>query len=486
MAKVPVIAAEFSPSVGNFPVAVAIGYSARALAQALTYSGFRVVTVDAFGDCDTIENSLLVQMLPDWGSPNAEFLIQPHHWFDQIGIDFGGHRTLAIPVLFGGGVESWVNLQHHLCQNPLLYIWGASPKQFSQLRSLNLWRKAADSAGMRFPKTLTAAEVAIAQQLGSPILGIGRWLSKSLESAGGLSVARTTVSSRAESVLPVGSDHSRPPKGRYFQEEITGRILGATFVAEWESASASQSSSSVVSQPHGAHHPAVRYLGATESWQADDWFGPTEFIYRGSWGPIELTEHQQSQLNNAARFLVSETGIRGWLQIDFIEDLAGQLWFLEVNPRWSAGMEVLLRSGLVNPVAAHAKSWGVQTVDCFGLPQSNRAEGTMVDQTNLLAINGSNSRIAGKAVVYCQRDILAEAEFIAKLQRLPREQFADIPSNECIGQIFKAGQPLLTVLERIEAQGCDTNLRQRILTRLRALVGQLANLFPLAFNENAP
>jgi len=201
----------------------------------------------------------------------------------------------------------------------------------------------------------------------------------------------------------------------------------------------------------------IRYLGTTESWRAEDWLGPTEFIYRGSWGPIALTQVQQSQVVEAARWLALETGVTGWLQIDFIEDPEGMLWFLELNPRWSAGMEVLHRSGLANPAAEHANAWGHTTEDgCRASLQSSQ---------------GSN--FIGKAIVYCPRDIRVQAETVRGLQALPRDRFADIPSCSNIGQILHSGQPLLTVLASISSAVSPAEARGQILAKLLAAANEL-------------
>lgn len=239
--------------------------------------------------------------------------------------------------------------------------------------------------------------------------------------------------------------------GWHLQQHISGRVLGVTCIVQWPLQASSKAGGPGLDESQMAVQPQIRYLGATESWQADDWRGPTEFIYRGSWGPIGLTDSQQKQVIQAARYLAGLTRLTGWLQFDLIEDHDGLLWLLEVNPRWTAGMEVLHRSGLVNPALEHARAWGV-------LPQQDLSSDS---------VESSCKRI-GKAIVYCERDLLLSEDVILRLQSLPRAGYADIPSSRNLGQVVRAGHPLLTVLADTTVNTGHEQARSQLLQKLQA------------------
>ena len=69
--------------------------------------------------------------------------------------------------------------------------------------------------------------------------------------------------------------------------------------------------------------------------------GDCPFVYAGSCGPVRLSAQNIAKLNSIANLCVAETGYSGFLNIDVVIDQQGQMSLLEVNPRWSASVEVL-------------------------------------------------------------------------------------------------------------------------------------------------
>jgi predicted ATP-grasp superfamily ATP-dependent carboligase len=154
--------------------------------------------------------------------------------------------------------------------------------------------------------------------------------------------------------------------------------------------------------------------------------------------------------------------------MDFIEDHFGQLWLLEINPRWAAGMEILMLAG-VNPVEFHLSAWKSVRKDAVNAP------------TKQAAHRSSSSELAseayfGKAVVYADRDLWLTQEQINRLHRLPREHYADLPSVEMCGQLIPQGAPLLTVRVGGEPNLLYPLRRQAILARLQQLRDELLNV----------
>ncbi len=182
----------------------------------------------------------------------------------------------------------------------------------------------------------------------------------------------------------------------------------------------------------------VDLLGATESLSAQQWPGPSEFIYRGSLGPVRLTDTQRQQVLRLCHVIHATSGCRGWLQIDFIDDAAGELWLLELNPRWAAGMEILFLAG-INPVVHHCRAW------------QNEINFSHVNLT--METSDHTEAHFAKGVVYADRELTLTPERIERLQRLPRASFADLPSqftvqSESNSKFVGCGEPLLTVRSR--------------------------------------
>ncbi|MEM7558066.1 MAG: ATP-grasp domain-containing protein [Planctomycetota bacterium] len=314
-------------------------------------------------------------------------------------------------------------------------ILGPDSKQLQKLRDLAFWQDLAHRVdGLGFPETAPKPEFAES----SPATATAaRWLRKSISGSGGLGVQSVVPSEIGEA----GGDH-------YFQREVRGRVLGACLI--------------LPQLPR-----ECELAGVTESWTERDWPGPTEFIYRGSFGPIPLSEEQNRILLNIAEEVRQQTGLRGWLGVDFIEDADGNLWLLELNPRWTAGMEILARADR-NPVPAHLACFTPDLVCPPSLPQMDALDADSEPLTRVLA---------AKAVVYAERELRLGAREMAILHNPPRRNFADIPRlpEDHSELLIEPGHPILTV--RCDHQKL-INPREELLDHLRHLYQQLSDQIP--------
>lgn len=363
-----------------------VGYSTRALAEAAAALGFRVAAVDAFGDQDTVDVADC-RCVADW--PRAVI-----------------ECARALPCngwLLGGGMENHGRLVAQLAA--LAPVLGPTRAQLAALRSLKYWRELATSvSGLRVPAVFSSA--------GSP-LSQPR-LYKPFKGSGGADVADA-----------VAVDSPRLARG-YWQAFISGRVLGAT---------------TLIGDSH------VRWLGATESLSAEQWPGPRPYIYRGSLGPVELELRHRAPLLALAERVGEQLGYRGYLQADLIEDTHGQLWLLELNPRWTAGMEVLrlcAKALGTSPLAAHLSAQGIS------LPPDER-------------LPGISAALAGKAILYAPRELPISLAQRHLLQSFRGRQswgqdgwwrIADVPALGAATDVtIPAGQPILTLLAGITRPG---------------------------------
>ncbi len=410
---------------------VVVGFSVRALAEAVAALGRRPIAIDHFTDQDCRDLSFSWYQIVNWGDavPSLrDIVLQP-------GNEVGRENNSSPWVLLGGGTENWPELVARLHQE--FKVLGPTAEQLNQLRSHGLWRDAVAGTGISFPEThtqsphrRTALRAVNSRTWEDPI----SWLIKPMRGAGGYSIARLPENELCR--LPQFSkSHRKNSSPVIYQREISGRSLGAHCVVS----------------PND-----VIFLGMTESLSAELWPGPSEFIYRGSWGPIAITSQQQSQIKALCRNIYLATGCLGWLQFDFIQDEAGQLWLLEINPRWTAGMEVLFLAG-INPVEFHLAAW--DQVD----PSSCASAGKLTDPI------GSSTAQYGKAIVYADRELCLTHENLAGLHALPRENFADLPSHDLAGQVIGVGQPFLTVRARCQTACDESRTRENLLNELQRL-----------------
>lgn len=434
MNKVSVRHTSFSPIRGVGGRALAVGVSVRALVAALNDSSFRVISVDAFGDQDTRENVEQTIILPQWGTTMSELSLQTELDSGSLTRSDDSQAKPLCPVFGAGGTENWPELISYLTGHPKLRSLAPSQDQLKLLRSARLWAQAAQQSGIGFPQSIDHLGP-FGQGANNTLAS--RWLLKKLNSGGGSGV----------SVCELASVCSISPN-EYVQQEICGPVMGVNFCVAWNRTLETAKSDLT---------PNLTWMGVVQSWSGEQWPGPTEFAYRGSWGPVAISEPLRARLEYLALLIAKETGITGWLQMDCIESSDGQWWLLEVNPRWTAGMEVLLRSGVTNPAAHHAAAWGYPSLE----PQ------LQVRQPNTLI---------GKAIVYAPSELLLDNNRVDLLHSLPRERFADIPSNQMKGRWLDAGSPVLTVLASCAPHVPQSEAQQILLEQLRLSAQQVRDI----------
>jgi predicted ATP-grasp superfamily ATP-dependent carboligase len=225
----------------------------------------------------------------------------------------------------------------------------------------------------------------------------------------------------------------------YLQQFVEGQVFGAALNVRWAG---------------NDDGPEIEMLGTTAAWSSAQWPAAGEFTYRGGYGPIELSPSDQDAILSFAKHLCQRCPgqYKGWLQVDFIRSNEGHLYLLEVNPRWTSSMEILVRSQLVNPCIQHAAAWGLD-ID----PQAQRKRSAIA--------------LFGKAIVYASSDLVLTQNYLQHLHHLPRQHYADLPSNNYKGQVIPSGHPLLTVIDSVPL---GTNApAESLLKQLRNLASRV-------------
>jgi predicted ATP-grasp superfamily ATP-dependent carboligase len=407
---------------------VVLGYSARSLAEATSQLGMRAVAVDHFADHDCQLHAECCIRVPRWGNAGqAKLSEQDRHfkWMLRVEELLGPQAR----VLLGGGTENWPECVKRLHER--FVVLGPTSRQLATLRCREFWHRLADASAVRFPESRSTLSLPVSHSslsdssVSNSSVSGESWIRKPVSGAGGLGVRRIDANAKAEAAT-------------YFQREIVGRVLGAHCVLFEQSS---------------------LLLGVTESFSAADWPGPSAFIYRGSWGPVAIEPDQRARIVAICETVRMETGLRGWLQIDLIEDDVGDLWLLELNPRWAAGMEALYLSG-INAVEPHLQAWERST------PIRDGAD----------TVRPEADRVGAKAVVYADRDIELTASLLAALQATSLNDVADVPARSMIGETIRVGHPLLTDRTTMTTGQSHWSLRLQVLHRLHELRGTILGL----------
>ena len=228
---------------------------------------------------------------------------------------------------------------------------------------------------------------------------------------------------------------ARVPRGSYLQQFVDGTPGSILFVA--------------------AAGRAVP-LGMTRQLIGEHAFGAGGYQYCGNIliaGGDPYWRLDETMLENAgalSQAVSEEFGLVGVNGIDFMSDGATAVP-IEVNPRWSASMELVERAYGLSVFAAHAAACAGSGLPDFDLAAARR---------NALAF--------GKAVVFARRDVVigntsswltrpAHPAHPAHPAR-PALEVADVPQP---GERIAAGRPVCTVLASgSDSAACHTALVQ--------------------------
>jgi len=289
---------------------------------------------------------------------------------------------------------------------------------------------------------LPSPEVAISPE----ILSLdGSWLFKPRNSAGGFGV-RVWDAATATLETENASQKSSNTSKHYWQRRIAGQPISGVFVAATRRAVLLGSTRQLI----GESWCWGLEVSKTSS-QSDESLALPPFAYCGSLGPLHLPDEQTDQLQQIGETLAREFGLVGLFGVDAILTPAGEIFAVEVNPRYTASIEVLERASLLGLRGTRGKRL---------LTIALHLEACLEEKLPDLVIPVPNACV-GKAILYVPRDpanqpsptpwrfptAVAQWAAVRNLTGT-RPMVADIPVAE---SLLSPGQPLLTLL----AEGSD-------------------------------
>ena len=305
-------------------------------------------------------------------------------------------------VAFSGGIENRPGLLGTLGRHGR--VLGNSPETVSRVRDPRGLFGFLRRAGIPHARTWTGRSAGVPGDA-------GRGLWKGIRSGGG---ARVLAARRGQA----------RPRGFYRQEFLAGTPGSASFVAD------------------GRHAVLLGLSEQLSGWRA---LGVRGFRYGGSIaGPPEriVPRRAVSVLAGAVEALTRRFRLRGLNGVDFI--LAdGVPHLIEVNPRYTASMELLEELSGVNFFDLHLAS-----VLAGDLPARRPSI--------------PKGRFVAKGILYADRDLR-----VADPGPLARLGCRDIPAE---GEAIAAGHPICTVMARAPAPAaCRRLLLARAAAARRAL-----------------
>jgi hypothetical protein len=361
------------------------GIATRGFAESAARAGYEVIALDGFGDLDLRARARTVRMARAAGrfSPRAAVRAA---------------RTIARDaVCYVASFENHPRAVRALARQGTL--WGNSPTVLARVRDPVRLARAFAARGFAAPAVRLTSSTPPADYA---------WLVKPRASGGG------------GGITPLRRRH-RVPAGHYLQQRITGLAGSIVFAADGSRAVP---------------------LGLSLQLAGERAFGAEGFRYCGS----ILARVEAGVRAIAIRLAAAVTedfGLVGVNGLDFVA-AGGVPYPLEVNPRYTASMELVERATGVSIFEIHARA-------CAGaLPAADLAAALAPGAI-------------GKAIVYARRAVTAPDT----RAWLEDDTVRDVPTP---GARIARGQPICTVFARgTDAARCRAALAQRARALYRAV-----------------
>jgi predicted ATP-grasp superfamily ATP-dependent carboligase len=358
----------------EFKRVLLIGMSTRALAESATRKprDYHIVSLDYFGDFDQrqiVENYSLL------GNYTQSFSIE--RLFER-------SLDLAFDaVVYTSNLENHPDLVERLAERAI--IIGNSPETLKKVRDPGALAALCERCGFRFPRTILLQD--------SPLPKInGRFLLKPLKSGGGHGIVKCISTSKLR----------EKGKSFFLQEYLEGLSLSAAFLANGSKS---------------------RIIGISEQLSGIPEFRTNGFQYCGNIVLLDSERydfpfsHMWEKCQVIAEALTTEFVLKGLNCIDFISK-NGKPYLIEINPRYSASMELYERGWGLDLFELHVKS-------IFG-------EFPVLTPSRKIP-----ARYFGKAILYARDSIT-----IPGISPFIDSEARDIPHQ---GDFIKRGAPVCTL-----------------------------------------
>lgn len=382
----------------SLPSVLLAGMSVRAMAESAAKDGYRVTAVDGFGDLDTIRAS--DRVLTPRRDLNRPYSIERLVTLSKL--------VTADSFAYGANLENHPAALGRLAEGRTLLGNGAA--------ELRLARNP-----IRLAKILRRYRLALANVRTTPS-STGEWLLKGRRSGGG----RAIVTWREG--MPV-------PRSCYLQERIRGIPASIVFSADGER---------IIPLAITRQLIGVRWLGAAAYWYSGNILAPANDSH------LPQGEALFERARAVAEVIAESCGLKGVNGVDFIAQ-DGVPIAIEVNPRYSASLELVERAFGVSAFQLHVLGCRKKLPASLEIPRRFPA--------------------TAKAIVYARRAVIA-----GETRRwLDDPSIADIPWP---GERIQPGHPICTVFASARsAAECEIRLRaraERVYSELTIAKGRAA------------
>jgi predicted ATP-grasp superfamily ATP-dependent carboligase len=384
------------------------GVSVRAAAASAARAGFAVTSLDAYGDADAHPAVRALSAERDFGrrySARTAARLSRAMECDAVAYlsnfenDAGAIEALAAGrILLGNGPDVVRRARDPRLLAEAFRRAGLPVPLLEIDRAVPVWQTGSTPVRGAWQTGSTPVRGAVWQTGSAPVRGVRGWICKPIRSGGGQHVRRW--------------NGRRVPTGCFLQEQIDGTPGSVTFVAA---------------------RGRATVLGISRQLVGDRAFGGSRYRYCGNiFTPVEARLGQRAEA--LAQCAAEAFGLAGLNGIDFVER-DGVPYPIELNPRWSASMEVIERCSAASLFESHVEA-------CL--------DGRLPAATPSLAAGAH-----GKAVVFARETVIVHES----RRWLDDPDVADVPHP---GERVVAGAPVCTVFaSAASGEACEAALREK-------------------------
>ncbi|MCH7987620.1 MAG: ATP-grasp domain-containing protein [Planctomycetes bacterium] len=195
-------------------------------------------------------------------------------------------------------------------------------------------------------------------------------------------------------------------------------------------------------------------IGISRQLIGESWLGASPFGYCGSIGPIEPDDNLKRTVQRIGNVLATECRLRGLFGVDLVFD-GERIWPVEINPRYTASVELFELAGEISLLDCHARACAEFETESVRSQSAAGGRFCRKDSQTFL-------RIVGKAIVFADRDFIAPnlLEFSQNHSLEPLPLLADIPPT---GSEILSNHPICTVFATGQSEKeCYNNLKQNV------------------------
>lgn len=357
------------------------GASVRAAAWSARRAGIdEVIAVDLFADADLLLNC-------------ETHRVSSRDYPEGLALE--SEKLRIGPAMVTGALENYPLVVQRLGRNRIL--WGNGPDALRAVRDPFLLTQSLADHGLPHPRVTR-----------EPAGESRDWLVKRRRSSAGMGVC------------PWQGEPAPPDS--YLQEFIPGLPHAAIYC--------------------GFADGNCSLLGVTRQLIGAEWLRAGPFHYCGSVGPVRIGAGEET-LARIGLILTNQFGLRGLFGVDFIlkENLP---YPVEVNPRYTASIEILERATNLKSIAYQRAAF---------------------EESEPPPLDRACKTCSAKGILFANRDLALpkKGPWLADLRswiERPLPDYADIPDA---GSPIARGQPILTLFAQGEsAELCEASLREKV------------------------